>query len=153
MAMVAPNPWREPTAVSSVTDSVPGTLFAFFMMLSIFTFSTVVFVSYQVLGLEIPSLTNYKVESIESVSFEHSSVPILRDLDQNQNVTVSLISPTIPTSPNTPGKSKKTSPLKQSVSILAGSSSDSSLPSEVKQEPGGNNTSTSDKSHIECVVS
>jgi len=111
MAMVAPNVWREPTSVPSVAETVPG--------------------------LQIPSLNNYKVESLESVTFEHSStVPVLRDLDQNQNVTVSFASPTIP-SPNTPG----------------GSSSDSSLTSVVKQEPGGNSsTSTSDKSHIECVV-
>ena len=46
-------------------------------------------------------IDSYKVESIDSVSFESSAVPTLRDLDQNQNVTVvGLIGSE---QPNTPG--------------------------------------------------
>lgn len=77
-------------------------------------------------------IDTYKVESIDSISFETSSVPTLRDLDQNQNVTITAM---IGSEPNTPG---------------AGSSSDSSVQGEVKREPS--NGPNTDKSHIECVV-
>ena len=55
------------------------------------------------LTLKVPELApieTYKVENIDSVSFETTTVPTLRDLDQNQNVTVGLIGSD---QPNTPG--------------------------------------------------
>lgn len=85
---------------------------------------------------DITPIDSYKVETIDTVTFENSHLANLRDLDQNSNVNIH--NPQNPNSndipqPNTPG-----------------SSGGGSLPgSEVKQEP----TSQMDnKTHIECVV-
>ena len=63
--------------------------------------------NFKLLTILIDNLTpidTYKVESIDSISFETSSVPTLRDLDQNQNVTITAM---IGSEPNTPGKFTK----------------------------------------------
>ena len=122
---------------------------------------------------DITPIDSYKVETIDTVTFENSHLANLRDLDQNSNVNIhNQQNPNseIP-QPNTPGKgwylkiwifiensnfsqnfAKFRKILEQCADwIILGSSGGGSLPgSEVKQEP----TSQMDnKTHIECVVS